>query len=76
MDEDEQKEFEQFEREYEDVVRLSKQEITPDDFLAFHPEARGDYHAWKYLAFLYNKGGRKKFSWRKAKHDFYKEFNN
>ena len=60
-------------RQYEDTVKLCKQEIDPDDFLDRHPEAKKDRRVWRQIAIMYNQGGQKKFSWRNARHDYYKE---
>ena len=58
---------------FEDTQKLSKQEIDPDDFLDRHPEAKKDRKAWREIAVIYNQGGQKKFSWRNARHNYYKE---
>ena len=59
--------------EYHDIARLSKQEIDPDDFVDRHPEMKNDRKAWRQIAIIYNRGGQKKFSWRNARHNYYKE---
>jgi hypothetical protein len=60
-------------REFDDMQLLCKQEIDPDDFLDRHPEAKKDRRAWRELAVIYNRSGRKKFSWRNARHNYYEE---
>lgn len=57
----------------EDIERLKKQEIDPDDFLDEHPEAMPDRRVWHDIAVMYNRGGQKKFSWKNARHNYYEE---
>lgn len=58
---------------FEDLQRLRKQEIDPDDFLDEHPEAISDRRVWHDIAVMYNRGGHKKFTWRTARHNYYDE---